>query len=188
VAKKQIWIQNASNVDITAKVKDPATGGVILEKTFRAAAEDKWTGRVIKTGYTPLTEEEYEQLEASSALFRHFKDDLHKLVVCEDLPAEAKTPHEALRDARKDAKKADAELAKAQEDITTLKAALHDAETKYKELQSASTPEEALATFNEKLGALESENAALTAKCEAYEKTLAAMEKKLKKGGGKEFE
>jgi chromosome segregation ATPase len=127
---------------------------------------DKWSGRTIATGYTALTEAEYKAVSEGSPTFRHYKDKLKLLVVCDELPAEAKTPHEALRDAGKDARKAAGDAAALKAENEKLKSDLFDAEKRYKELQSSSTAEETLKPLNDKIASLEKDKEAMKADIE----------------------
>jgi hypothetical protein len=180
MSDKQIWVQNRSDAPVTVKVKDYRTGTVSLVKKFMPEMSDKWTGRVISTGYTALTEAEYKALSNGSPTFLHYKDKLKQLVVCDELPAEAKSPHEALRDARKDAKKAAGEASARKAENDKLKADLFDAEKKYKELLAASVDDEKVKSLTDQITALKVEN----------EKLKADAGKASKKGGekGKDFE
>ena len=178
---KLIYVRNVSDAPVTVKLKDKASGKVVLEKRFLPAIEDKWTGARASTGYTTLTEEEYKALSKDSRTFRHFKDDIKQLVASEELPAEAKSPHEALRDARKEARQAAGEAGALKAENDSLKTALAEAETRYKELQSASTDAEKLKPLQDRIAALKAENAGLKA-------ALAEAEKKAGGKKGKDFE
>jgi len=150
------YIYNKHKAPIIVHVRDDK--GKILETlTFSPERTDVLTGRVISTGYTPLTEAKYEELCKTSKTFKHYKDDLKLLSVQDDLPPEAKTPHEALADARRKEREALAKIEGLEKEIVALKASLLDAETKYKTLQSASTD-------SEKLKPLEDANKALAEK------------------------
>ena len=174
---KLIYVRNVSDAPVTVKLKDKASGKVILEKRFLPAIEDKWTGARASTGYTTLTEEEYKALSKDSRTFRHFK----QLVASEELPAEAKSPHEALRDARKEARQAAGEAGALKAENDSLKTALAEAETRYKELQSASTDAEKLKPLHDQVASLKAENGSLKA-------ALAEAEKKAGGKKGKDFE
>jgi regulator of replication initiation timing len=177
-------------------VKNQTTGEILLVKKFLPELSDKWSGQTVTTGYTALTETEYKLLCTGSPTFRHYKDKLKHLVVCEELPAEAKTPHQALRDARKDAKKVAAEAAALSAENEQLKAKLFDAETQYKELLAASTGEaaEKLIAETSKLGEASGKITQLTAQVDALkaenEKLKTDAVKTPRKGGdkGKDFE
>ena len=140
------YIQNTHTAPITAHGRD-RKGAVLFTKRFMPEKAEKWTGQVVSTGYTELTDEEFKILEETSRTFAVYTGKTGKaalLVVCDELPPEAKTPHEALVDARKEARKSANKIAELESEIVTLKASLLDAETKYKQLQSASVTEEAL--------------------------------------------
>jgi Sec-independent protein translocase protein TatA len=62
---------------------------------------DKLSGGIAVTGYTELSDEDYRALDETSRTFRHYRDKLKLLVVHDDLPEEAKTPGQALMDAKK---------------------------------------------------------------------------------------
>jgi hypothetical protein len=131
------YIQNTHTAPITAVVKN-AKGVVILPKRFSPARTDKFTGQVESTGFTPLTDEEYSLINEGCRTFTVYRDKHRLLVEHDALPPEAKTPHEALVDARKEARKSTAQIAALNDEITKLKAELLDAEKKYKDLFDAS--------------------------------------------------
>jgi chromosome segregation ATPase len=131
------YIQNVHTAPITAVVKG-AKGAVVLTKKFSPAKVDKFTGRVEETGYTQLTDEEYDLLNEGSKTFTVYRDKHRLLVEHDELPPEAKTPHEALVDARKEARKAEARITSLNGEIVELKAELLDAEKRYKDLFYAS--------------------------------------------------
>jgi chromosome segregation ATPase len=131
------YIQNVHVAPITAVIKDEK-GTVVLTKRFSPARTDKLTGRVELTGFTPLTAEEYDLLNESSKTFEVYRDKHHLLVEHDELPPEAKTPHEALLDAKRDARKSAAQIASLDAELVKCKAELLDAEKKYKELFDAS--------------------------------------------------
>jgi len=152
MADKYLYIQNKHNAPIQANARG-ADGKVIFTKKFMPALTEKWTGKVLHTGYEKLTEEEYKQLVATSKTFKHFSEKLKLLVAHDDIPSDLKTPHEALIDARKDAKKAAAAIKALEDEVVGLKAKLLDAEEKYKELSSASGDPEKLNALNTELTA-----------------------------------
>jgi len=160
---KYRYIQNTYGKPITCNIRD-GSGKITATKKFMPFLTEKFSGKVLHTGYERLTEDEYESLCKTSRTFKVYSGETGKakfLVVHDELPAEAKTPHEALLDARKDAKKAAAEVAGLKAEITELKAALLDAQNKYSQLSSASSDEEKLKPLNDKIDVLESEKAAL---------------------------
>jgi len=160
---KYKYIQNTHNAPITCNTRG-ADGKVVLTKKFMPTLTEKFSGKVLHTGYERLTEEEYESLCKSSRTFQVYSGMTGKvklLVAHDDLPAEAKSPHEALVDARKDARIAAAKIAELNNQIVALKAELLDAQNKYKELSSASTDDEKLRPLNDRIAALEAEKAAL---------------------------
>jgi hypothetical protein len=63
---------------------------------------DRWSSRVLQSGYEKLTEDEYKQFNETSKTFKHYKDNLKLLVVVDELPEDVKTPHEAIVDAKKE--------------------------------------------------------------------------------------
>jgi predicted RNase H-like nuclease (RuvC/YqgF family) len=71
-----------------------------------------------------------------------------------ELPPEAKSPHEALVDARKESRRFAGELSALKEENEKLKARIFDAETKYRELQSASTDEEKVTSLTDQVARL----------------------------------
>jgi predicted nucleic acid-binding Zn-ribbon protein len=164
------YIQNTHVAPITVNGRD-SKGAVLFTKRFMPEKSEKWTGQVVSTGYTVLTDEEFKILEKTSRTFAVYTGKTGKaelLVVCDDLPPEAKTPHEALVDARKEAQKSAGRIAELDVEIVKLKASLLDAEAKYRQLQSASGSEETLkllrennAKLKEALKPLQEEHAAL---------------------------
>jgi len=132
-----VYIQNKHNAPISANGRD-GDGKIIFTKKFMPLITDKWSGKVLSTGYEKLTEDEYNTLKKTSKTFKHYSDDLKLLIVHDDMPAELKTPHEALVDARKEAKQSAAKIKALEEEVADLKAKLVDSEAKYKELLSAS--------------------------------------------------
>jgi len=179
---KYVYIQNTHNAPITCHTRD-AKGKVILTKKFMPMLTEKFSGKVLHTGYERLTEDEYNEFVKTSRTFQVFSgaDGGAKLLVAHnDLPAEAKSPHEALMDARKDAREAAKKIAALETEIVRLKAELLDAQNKYNALSSASTDEEKLKPLNDKIAALETEKAALQAKCDEgakpFEAKIAALE------------
>ena len=196
------YIQNTHTAPITVHGRD-GKGAVLFTKRFMPEKAEKWTGQVVSTGYTELTDEEFSILEDTSRTFAVYTGKTGKaalLVVCDELPPEAKTPHEALVDARKDARKSAEKIAGLESEITRLKASLLDAETKYRQLQSASGDAEVLQTLNDKIAAFEVNERMLRSDVEvltkerdaAYaeiEKLKAEPEKAARNGGGeKDFE
>jgi len=160
---KYRYIQNTHNAPITCHIKD-VSGKIITTKKFMPALTEKFSGKVLHTGYERLTEEEYKVLCETSKTFQVYSGMTGKvklLVAHDDLPAEAKSPHEALVDARKDARVAAAKIAELNNQIVALKAELLDAQNRYKELSSASTDDEKLKPLNDRIAVLETEKAAL---------------------------
>jgi predicted RNase H-like nuclease (RuvC/YqgF family) len=147
------YIQNIHTAPITAVVKN-AKGVVILTKRFSPAKVDKFTGRIEETGFTSLTDDEYALLDEGSKTFTVYRDKHGLLVEHDELPPEAKTPHEALVDAKKDARKAGAQIASLNDEIVRLKAELLDAENRYKDLFDASGGEKGSGKTAEELEAV----------------------------------
>lgn len=184
------YIHNTHIAPITARVRK-ADGTDDLVKMFLPEQIDGTTGRVISTGYTLLTDEEYEKLSEGSRTFTHYRDKLKLLVVCDDVPPEAKTPTEALIDARRESRAAKTRIAERDAEIEKLKSRVLEAEDAYKRLASASLDEEKIKSFNDKIASLEAA-AAEAAKQrdelkEENEKLKAADGKAGKGGKGKEF-
>jgi hypothetical protein len=151
---------------------------------FRPQSVDHFSGRQTSTGYTRLTEDEYNRLLNENKLFKHFIG-LKKLIVHDELPPDAQTPHEALVSARKDAGKLNAELNKANRDKAALQTRIDELDKQYKELLAASNggqlakAEAALKDAQGKVQALAAENAGMKKELEALK---AECEKLLKKG------
>jgi len=155
---KYKYIHNTQNFPVTANIRDEK-GRVTEAIKFMPATSDKWSGKTVTTGYTRITEEQYEGLVKTSRTWQVFGTKKGFLVAHDDVPAELKTPHEAIRDARKALTKSEVQVAKLEAETDSLKAKLFDAEERYKELSSASTDEEKLKPLNDKLAALEAEAA-----------------------------
>jgi len=155
------YVHNKHKAPIIVHTRDDK--GKILETiTFPPERIDPVTGRVVSTGYTPLTEARYEELCKVSRTFRHYKDKLNLLSVQDDLPPEAKTPHEALADARRGEREALAKITALETEIDGLKTKLLDAEEKYKTLQSASTDSEKTKPLNDTIKDLTAKNEKLS--------------------------
>jgi len=160
---KYVYIQNTHNAPITCNARGK-NGEVVLTKKFMPALTEKLSGKMLHSGYEKLTEEEYEALVKTSRTFQVYSGATGKaklLVAHGELPAEAKTPHEALVDARKDARKAAGKIAELEGQVVALKAQLLDEQTKYSQLSSASTDDEKLKPLNDKIAELEAKNAEL---------------------------
>jgi chaperonin cofactor prefoldin len=124
------YIQNVHTNSIKAHFADKK------EVIFRPDTVDHFSGRQLYTGYTRLANDDYDKLLKESALFRHFIE-MKKLVVHDDLPPDAQTPHEALVSARKDVGKLNAELDKAIKEKEALQAKINELDRRYKELLGA---------------------------------------------------
>jgi hypothetical protein len=120
------YIYNRHIAPITANARD-GKGKIVFTKVFQPERIDGTTGRVVSTGYTTLTGEEYDKLSGGSRTFIHFKDDLKLLVEHDDLPPEAKTPQEALIGAKRKEREAQDRAAALEEENKKLKAELNDA-------------------------------------------------------------
>jgi chromosome segregation ATPase len=189
------YIFNKHIAPVTCNARN-RKGEVIFTVKFQPERTDGTTGRVISTGYTTLTDEQYEQLCESSRTFVHYKDELEQklLVECDDIPASAKTPHEALADARRKVQEADNRARELEAENVKLKAELHDAEEKLGKLVSASTSEEALEPLKDTIATLTKANehlkgdiGTLIAERDDLKARLADAHKKQKKEG-KEFD
>ena len=161
---KFVYIQNTHNAPITCNARGK-NGEVAFTKKFMPALTEKLSGKMLHSGYEKLTEEEYGALVKTSRTFQVYSGKTGKaslLVAHDDLPAEAKTPHEALVDARKDARKAAAKIAELEGQVVALKAQLLDEQTKYSQLSSASTDDEKLRPLNDKIAELTEEYSKLS--------------------------
>jgi chromosome segregation ATPase len=183
------YIYNRHIAPITANARD-GKGRVLFTKTFQPERLDATTGRVISTGYTTLNEEEYKLLTEGSKTFAVYRDKHKLLVEHDELPPEAKTPHEALLDARNEARKAAVHIASLNNEIGQLKAGLLGAETRYKELQAASAGGDVLKALTDKVASLEATLAEAAKERDALkrenEKLKAAGKKAGKGDAGKE--
>ena len=147
------YIQNIHNAPITCNARD-GKGAILFTKKFLPEHIDGTTGRVMSTGYTPLTGEEYDKLCEGSRTFTHYKDDLKLLVASDDVPPSAKLPGEALADARREAREAKTKVLEAESEIEKLKARVLEAEDEYKRLVSASLDEEKVKGFEDRITSL----------------------------------
>jgi chromosome segregation ATPase len=179
-----IYIYNKHIAPITVNARN-GKGAVLFTKTFQPERIDGTTGRIVSTGYTALTGEEYDRLSGSSRTFTHYMSKLGLLEKCDDLPPEAKTPQEALVDARNKTKAAQARVSELEAEIEKLKVGLHDANEKIGQLVSASTQQEALKLLEDKIALLEKDKDTLKKENEAMK---AVLEKGGKGGKGKEKE
>ena len=126
---KKVYVHNTGRVPVTAKARDEK-GRVLWSKVFMPERMDNVTGRIVSTGYTTLTEDEFEKLSKTSRGFKHYKDELKILVVVDDLPASAKAPHEALADARKGEQAALAKVSELEAEVARLKVATDEEKLK----------------------------------------------------------
>jgi len=172
--EKKKYIYNKHYAPIIVHTRD-GNGKILETITFSPKRTDVISGRVITTGYTPLSEAKYEELCKVSSTFQQYKDKLKLLVVQDDLPPEAKTPHEALVDARRAEREALAKIAILEAEIVTLKASLLDAETKYKTLESASTSDEKLKPLNDQIASLTTKNSQLVGFAEGFVEQLGQL-------------
>jgi hypothetical protein len=117
------YIYNRHIAPITANARDEK-GRVLFTKTFQPERVDGTTGRVISTGYTTLSEEEYQMLRKGSRTLAVYCDKHKLLVEYDELPPEAKTPQEALVDAKTDARKMAAKVLELSGKTAALKEAL----------------------------------------------------------------
>jgi chromosome segregation ATPase len=131
------YIYNRHIAPITANARD-AKGAIIFTKVFQPERIDGTTGRVVSTGYTTLTEDEHRMLTERSKTFAVYRDKHGLLVEHDDLPPEAKTPQEALVDARRKMLEAQTRTSELEGENVKLKAELLDAEKRYKDLFDAS--------------------------------------------------
>jgi chromosome segregation ATPase len=188
------YIQNVHDAPITCHVMDPETRQVLSEKKFMPAMIEKWSGKQLTTGYTKITEEELALLREHSRTFQHYSEKLKLLLVCDDIPPEAKTPHEALVDARKETRRLTDQIAELEAENTQLKADLHDAKDAAGKLLAATTGDEALAEIRKELGELKVKNASLESNLDLTRQEIerlnaensrlkAALTKKPGKGG-----
>jgi hypothetical protein len=147
------YIYNRHIAPITANARD-AKGAVIFTKIFQPERIDGTTGRVVSTGYTALTEDEYRMLAECSKTFTVYRDKHGLLVEYDDLPPEAKTPQEALVDARRKMLEAQARASGLEGENVKLKAELLDAEKRYKDLFDVSGSGEGSAELGKELEAV----------------------------------
>jgi hypothetical protein len=147
------YIYNKHIAPITANARDEK-GVVLFTKKFLPERADATTGRIVSTGYTALTDEEYDRLCKGSRTFAHYKDELKLLVVSDDVPPEAKSPNEALVDARRETRAAKARITELEGEIEKLKARVFEAEDKYKKLASASLDEEKVKGYEDRIAGL----------------------------------
>jgi hypothetical protein len=203
------YIRNTHIAPITCNARN-RKGAILFTKRFQPERIDGTTGRVITTGYMGITDEEYEKLCEGSRTFVHYKDDLGLLTVCDELPPEAMTPQEALVGVRRKEREAQERAATLEAENLNLKAALSDAERKYKDLfdaskggkasvetlkeleavketltKTAAEKDKAIYAFKEQKEAFE---AALAETAKERDALKAAAEKAGKDGKGREFD
>jgi chromosome segregation ATPase len=171
------YIYNKHKAPIIVHTRDDK-GKIVETITFQPERMDVVSGRVVSTGYTALTEMMYKKLCETSKTFNHYKDKLKLLTVQDDLPPEAKTPHEALVDSRRKEREALTKVTEQEAEITSLKARLLDAEGKYKTLQSASTNDEKLKPLNDQIKELMAKYDNLAAFTESFIRSLERAETK----------
>jgi len=123
------YIQNVHNAPITANARDKS-GKVVLTKKFMHYVTEKWSGKVLSTGYEKLSEAEYKQFLETSRTFNHYMNKLHLLVVHDELPEALKTPHQALKDAKQAVKAVQDELVKVKAENEELKKELERLKSK----------------------------------------------------------
>jgi chromosome segregation ATPase len=172
------YIYNRHIAPITANARD-AKGRVLFTKTFLPEQVNATTGAVISTGYTILTDEEYKLLNESSMTFTVYRDKHKLLVEYDDMPAELKSPQEALVEARREARETARQFEEFQKEITKLKADLLDADKRYKDLFDASGGEGALKKLKDTIASLETSLAERTGERDAAATELAAVKKVL---------
>jgi hypothetical protein len=170
-----MYIYNKHIAPVTVNARD-GKGVVLFTKRFEPERTDAMTGRVVSTGYTAITDEEYRQLAGSSRTFVHYKDGLKLLAASDDAPPEAKTPQEALVDAKRKGREAEGRITALEAENRKLKADLAGADKKIGQLVSASTSEEALKPFKDRIASLEEAAKELDA--------LRKENEALKQGGG----
>jgi hypothetical protein len=113
------YVQNIHIAGIRCKTKDKT-----LDIVFPILSVDRVTGRQVHSGYTRLTEEQYAKLSEGSSLFKTAVEKWKKLLVYDEAPAEAMTPHEALAGSRKEAANYRLELERLKVENEELKAQL----------------------------------------------------------------
>jgi hypothetical protein len=97
--KADVFVQNVHVNSIKVRADVPDGGKTYRwEKLFPIQTFD-YSGREMTTGYTRLTAKEYEICRRDK-LFQYFQG-IGKLIVSDDLPSSAMTPHEALTSSRK---------------------------------------------------------------------------------------
>jgi chromosome segregation ATPase len=171
------YIQNVHTNSIKTNFADKK---VVI---FRPQSIDHFSGRQIYTGYTRLSEADYKKLLKESAVFKHFIE-LKKLVVHDELPPDAQTPHEALVSARKDVGKLNAALQAAETEKEVLQARIDELDRQYKELLGSSgsdqliMAEAALEDTKKSLGTLNEEHKTLQ---DAYEELVKKEKESLEK-------
>jgi len=126
------YVQNNHTNGIRVSI---TVGGKKYDKRFPVQGFDL-TGKIVETGYTRLTEKEYEACGADK-LFTYFVK-IGKLIVHDSLPASAMSPHDALVSARKESGKFQARISELEKENSDLQKQLADAEARYTELAAAS--------------------------------------------------
>jgi hypothetical protein len=113
---KDVYIQCIGDHGIKVKSEDGK-----LTKRFDIQAFDGVTGRVVRTGYTKLSLDEYETLLKQSSLFAHFIQR-GVLVKHDKLPDDAVTAHDALVGAKREAAESAERIDALEKEVDALKA------------------------------------------------------------------
>jgi hypothetical protein len=138
MSDKYKYVQNNHNVGIkvVVKIEDKETGGEkVFEKRFPIQAFDT-NGREVETGYTRITEQEYNTC-LTEGVFKYFVKK-GKLLIHDTLPSQAMNPYEAIVSAKQETAARQAQLAEAQKENEKLRKELADANQKYADLVTAS--------------------------------------------------
>jgi septal ring factor EnvC (AmiA/AmiB activator) len=104
-----------------------------LVKRFEIAKYDSLTGRVTHSGYTALTQSEFDTLFKESKLFSSFLNR-KALVKHDELPDDAMTPHDALVAAKRESAESAQLLEEAEQENKALAERLDKAEANNKTL------------------------------------------------------
>ena len=94
------YIQNTHNAPITCNARDKDKN-IVFTKRFMPPVTEKWSGRILSSGYERITDEELKLLSESSRTYDEYKNKLGLLVVHDEMPEALKTPYQTISDMKK---------------------------------------------------------------------------------------
>ena len=144
------------------------------EFAFGIEQIEKYTGKKLHTGYTPVTEENLKRLEAQSRTFVHFRDKEKLLIVYNELPDEAKTVYETVAEYR-------AQFVEMQKTITEKDKVIMEHNNKIEELEKTVTElsKTASKSLTEKVETLQKANEKLEKQVAEDAETINELQEKI---------